>query len=241
MAAQGEFVAMIDDDCEAAPDLLEVLRDAFDSHPKLDLIGGSMLAPTKPGGRGFGRCPHWNPAEFLYHSDTGLAAAPNGAGVVGGNFAMRRALLGSIGPFDEVLGVGAEFPAAADSDYFLRVLAHGGTVLCTPRAVVHHSDGWRYGYRTVLRHQRQRGMANGALAAKLTMAGDPGGRQELHELLAGFQSDLFHLKRPRGIWYLPNFVLGYRRCMRHYEVDSTGLLRRRDTDAPKAAAGVLDH
>jgi hypothetical protein len=228
---------MIDDDCEAAPDLLEVLRDAFESHPKIDLIGGSMLAPPKPAGRGFGRCPQWNPVESLYHVGTRREAAPDGAGIVGGNFAMRRRLRKSVGLFDEALGVGGEFPASEDSDYFLRVLASGGVVLCTPRAVVHHSDGWRYGYRTVLRHQRQRGLGNGALAAKRAMAGDHVGRQELQEMLAHLQFDLLRMRKPRGIGYLPNFVLGYRRCISNYELDSAGLLRRRPAVSVEAVVG----
>ena len=241
LAAQGDFVAMIDDDCEAAPDLLEVLRNAFASDPKVDLIGGSMLAPPKPVGRGFGRCPHWDPVEFVYHSDAGRPDAPAGAGIVGGNFAMRRSLVGSVGLFDEVLGVGAEFPAATDADYFLRVLAHGSMVLCTPRAVVHHSDGWRYGYRTVLRHQRERGLGNGALAAKRAMVGDRTGRQELDQMLVRFQSDLIRLQRPQGIWYLPNFVQGYRRCIRQYVVDSAGMLRRRGSSTAGAVVGALEN
>lgn len=231
LAARGDFIAMVDDDCEAAPDLLEVLRDAFDAYPQVDLIGGSMLAPPKPIGRGFGLCPHWQPVEFLCHSHPSQGAAPSGAGIVGGNFAIRREVRKSVGLFDELLGVGGDFPASEDSDYFLRVLARGGKVLCTPRAVVHHSDGWRYGYRTVLRHQRQRGLGNGALAAKRAMAGDPRGQNELDEMLGRFQSELLRLKRPEGIWYLPNFLLGFRRCMRDFEVDAAGLLRRRRTDA----------
>jgi hypothetical protein len=231
---------MIDDDCEAAPDLLEVLRDAFDLYPKVDLIGGAMLAPPKPVGRGFGRCRHWSPVEFLCHTGDGRGAAADETGMVGGNCAMRRGLLGSVGRFDETLGVGGDFPAAEDSDYFLRVLAHGGTVLCTPRAVVHHSDGWRYGYRTVLRYQHQRGLGNGALAAKRAMVGDDSGRRERDEMVARFQSDLRRLRKPQGLWYLPNFLLGYRRCIRNYVVDSAGLLRRRGTDANEAVVGALE-
>jgi GT2 family glycosyltransferase len=225
-AAHGDYIVMIDDDCEAAPDLLEVLRDAFHAHPKVDLIGGAMLAPPKPAGRGFGRCPNWNPVEFVY-SDANRGSAPDDAGVVGGNFAMRRAVRKSVGLFDEAFGIGGPFPASEDSDYFLRVLAHGGMVLCTPRAVVHHTDGWRFGYRTVLRHQRNRGIGNGALAAKRAMTGDDRGRHELNEMMARFQSALLRLRKPAGIWYMPNFLLGYRRCTSQYMVDSDGLLQRR--------------
>jgi glycosyltransferase involved in cell wall biosynthesis len=241
LAARGDLIAMIDDDCEASPDLLEVVRDAFDSHPEVDLIGGSMLAPAKPAGRGFGRCPHWNPVEYLFDSDTSREAAPADAGIVGGNFAVRRELVGSVGLFDEALGVGGDFPASEDSDYFLRVLAAGGAVLCTPRAVVHHSDGWRFGYRTVLRHQRQRALGNGALAAKRAMVGDKDGRQELRDMLGRFQSDLLRLQKPQGIWYLPSFLQGYRRCIRHYTVDRAGLLRHRRADAVEAVVGALEN
>jgi glycosyltransferase involved in cell wall biosynthesis len=237
--ARGRWVAMMDDDCRAAPNWLEVLSASIATNPTVGLIGGSMLAPPKPAGRGYGRCPHWDPPESLYEPASGNSI-PFGFGIVGGNFAIQRDLTSRIGAFDECFGVGGDFPAAEDTDYLWRAISAGARTLTTPRAIVHHSDGWRYGYRTVLRHQRQRGLGNGALAAKRAMAGDDRGRRERDELMARFQSDLLRLHRPEGIWYLPNFLLGYRRCIRHYELDRAGLLRRRRNDAVPSVVSSLE-
>jgi glycosyltransferase involved in cell wall biosynthesis len=236
-AARGELVAMTDDDCEAAPDWLEALADRFATHPEVGLIGGSMLAPPKPAGRGYGRCPHWEATEAIHLPGPGREMPPR-FGIIGGNFAMRRELLSRVGPFDEHLGVGATFPAAEDSDYLLRACALGVGVLNTGAAVVHHSDGWRFGLRSVLRHQRQRGLGNGALAAKQTLAGDPAGRRELDLQIAGFRGDLAHVRRPAGAWYLPHFWLGYRRCLSAYSLDADGrLLLRRPAAVPAPPVG----
>jgi len=229
LAAGGDLVLMIDDDCEAAPDLLQVLLGIFERRPDVGFVGGSMLAPPKPAG-GFGRCPNWDPPEEIFDPASG-DPMPEGFGIVGGNMAFRRSLMVSVGLFDEHLGVGGTFPAAEDSDYLIRMVAHGVTVMSTPRAVVHHSDGWRYGVRTVLRHQRARGLGNGALAAKRTMAGDPRGNLELRAHLRQFGSSMLRLRRPAGAWYLPHYWLGYRRCLRDYTVDASGVLRLRRADA----------
>ena len=228
--SRGAWVAMMDDDCEASPDWLAVLAARFQADPELGLIGGSMLAPPKPAGHGFGRCPHWEPAEASFDSAR-ESRPPEGFGIVGGNFALRREVAMRIGRFDESFGVGAEFPAAEEMDYLFRAFAHGVKVVATPSAVVHHSDGWRFGYRTVLRHQRQRGLGNGALAAKRMMRGDAGGREELDALLGKIAKDLIHLRRPEGAWYTPHFWLGYRRCVRGYVLGTDGTLRPRQAQS----------
>lgn len=226
VAAQGRFIAMMDDDCEAASDWLEVLSGCFQAHPEVGLIGGAMLAPPRPAGRGYGRCPHWQPAEQLFRPGAG-SSLPADFGIVGGNFALRRELIMSVGLFDEHLGVGGTFPAAEDSDYLIRCAAAGIPVLTTSRAAVNHSDGWRYGFRTVLRHQRQRGIGNGALAAKREMQGDPEGRSEIKRQVLELILDPLHLRRPRGLWYIPHLLLGYRRCLEGFRLDPAGVLRMR--------------
>jgi glycosyltransferase involved in cell wall biosynthesis len=225
--ARGEVIAFMDDDCEAAPNWLAVLAAAFSEHPDLEFIGGSMLAPPKPAGTGLGRCPHWEPPELLYDPLACRHQRPPEFGFVGGNFAFRRTVIDKVGLFDPCLGVGGVFPAAEDTDYLLRLDVHGIKMLSTPRSIVHHSDGWRYGLASVLRHQRGRGIGNGALAAKRTMIGDPQGRKELLEHTTDFRRALLRMQRPEGAWYVPHFWLGYRRCMRHYTVDAAGLLSPR--------------
>lgn len=236
-AARGELIAMMDDDCEASTDWLAQLATIFQARPDVDFVGGSMLAPPKPVGRGIGRCPHWVAEDAFYDPVAGSPTRPLPFAFVGGNFAFRRPVADRVGPFDEHLGVGGTFPAAEDTDYLFRMEAHGVRMLSTPRSIVHHTDGWRYGGLTMLRHQGGRAIGNGALAAKRTMSSDPGGHEELRRLVLRFVDPLLRFRPPEGIWYLPNFWLGYRRCLRRYTIDERGLLRprRAPTEAGRAS------
>lgn len=239
-AARGELIAMMDDDCEASPEWLAQLAAIFRARPDVDFVAGSMLAPPKPVGRGIGRCPHWVAQEMLYAPVAGAPKRPLPFAFVGGNFAFRRSVAERVGPFDEHLGVGGTFPAAEDTDYLFRMEAHGVRMLSTPSSIVHHTDGWRYGRLTMLQHQRARAIGNGALAAKQAMSGDPGGRAELRRLAVRFVGSLLRLRRPEGIWYLPHFLLAYRRCLRRYTIDERGLLRPRRATSEAARTSRSD-
>jgi glycosyltransferase involved in cell wall biosynthesis len=222
-AARGEIVAMTDDDCEARPDWLAVMKGVLDEEPDTALVGGSMIAPARravwPAS-----CPAWVPAEALYDPRASGRHAPAGWDWIGANFAIRRSAAALVGDFDACLGIGGDFPAAGDTDYKLRMEAHGLTMRSTPRAVVYHTSGWRYGVRDVLQHQRNHARGNGALAAKLTLMGDPRGRQWLETTWR----DCRPLKRPprllANLRVLHHFSAGYRDCLRGYEVDQLGLL-----------------
>ena len=56
----------------------------------------------------------------------------------GANFAVSRAALQSVGPFDEALGAGAPAQGGEDLDYFLRCVLAGFAVAQEPAAVVWH-------------------------------------------------------------------------------------------------------
>ena len=47
----------------------------------------------------------------------------------------------------------------------------------TPSAIVTHTHGYRYGIKAVIQHSRNYASGNGALAAKMTLMGDPRGSQ----------------------------------------------------------------
>src|SRR3954471_18083156 len=46
MAAQGDIIALIDDDCEAREDWLTTMANYFDKYPDVDFVSGSVLAPV---------------------------------------------------------------------------------------------------------------------------------------------------------------------------------------------------
>lgn len=184
-AAVGEVVAFTDDDCEPAEDWLSVVAAAFEADPQLGLVGGAVIRP--PGGaQGWlTTCPTNEPAEVRYDPVLSASVRPAGWDWIGANFAVRRSVLSEVGPFDEALGAGARYPSAEDVDYKYRLERRGVVMLTTPRAVVHHTYGVRSGVKAGLRHSRNYARGNAAMAAKLTLQGDPFGAEWRREALWG--------------------------------------------------------
>jgi Glycosyl transferase family 2 len=231
--ATGDVFAWLDDDCEAAPDWLSVIADALQRRPKVGIVGGALVAPS-PLRRWPRTCPAWTPAEALYDPWAHGCVRPPGFGWLGGDFAVRRDAARLIGAFDEFLGAGARFPQAEDVDYMCRAEAAGVPMLSTPRAVVHHTYGWRYGVGAVLRHQRGLARGNGALAAKFTLLGDPRGaglvRIARRESLAcGVRWWRRPVSAVTGGRRLFHFMRAYRECLRDYRVGKGGLLENSAT------------
>ena len=133
------------------------------------------------------------------------------------------------------------FPVGEDTDYKQRLEALGIRMLTTPRARILHSSGVRSG-RAALRSQRNYALGNGALAAKQSLSGDPRGRVWLRETRRRCLTDWARRLRPDrlavDLRHLLWFEIGYRRCLRHFVVDASGLLRRRD-GAPEALRSPL--
>lgn len=226
-AASGELVAMIDDDCEAAPGWLATLADCLDMHPDIGLVGGALIAPPAAH-RGPGNCPSLMPSDSVYDPVQDRGIAPAGWDWLTANVAFRRPLLQQIGLFDECLGPGAHFQSCEDTDFKLRFERAGIRMRSTPRARVTHRFGWRYGLRAVLSHQKNYARGNGAMAAKLTLMGEPRGltwwRAMREECLTRWYQRRQPAQLPAGLrrWYY--FSGAYRECLREYRVDPSGLL-----------------
>ncbi len=78
-----------------------------------------------------------------------------------------------VGPFDNYLGVGTDFPSSEDVDFGLRAEALNVITWTTPRSIVYHTYGRRYGLKNVLKHHRGYATGNGALGAKLELWDHP--------------------------------------------------------------------
>ena len=214
-AADGELIAFTDDDCEPAPDWLQVITDCFDSNPTIGAAGGAVLAPPPP--RRWPRtCPALHPIDAVYDPAATGRTPPPGFGWIGANLAIHRKAIEQIGLYDEYLGAGAEFCAGEDTDFGLRLETAGIRVRTTPGAVVLHANGWRTGLGSVSRHQRNYSRGNGALAAKLTLMGDPRGEEWLDFTRRLVTKE--PLKSPIGIRRYVLFRQAYEQCMREYRV-----------------------
>jgi glycosyltransferase involved in cell wall biosynthesis len=233
--ARGEILAFLDDDCEADPRWLETIAGAFAGDPGLGVVGGAVTPVGRVGPLSY--CPTVSPAEVVYDPLLTPQRPPVGWDWIGANFAIRTEVAVRVGPWDESFGGGTVFPAAEDTDYKLRLEGLGIRMLSTPRSVVFHSSGTRVG-RAALRCQRNYDLGNGAMCAKQTMTGDTRGARYLRSARRSALTDWARRLRPyrlpqdlrRSFWR----EVGYRRCLRNYEVDAVGLLRRRG-DAPDPA------
>ncbi len=166
--ARGDVVAITDDDCEAAPDWLAVIAECFLRDPTVGIVAGDVL-PAAADGRRISVCPATRTIECVYRPKAAPDGAPPGFYYGGANLAMLRTTIEAVGPFDEVLGPGAPFRAAEDVDFGLRAEVAGIAVHTTPRSVVVHTHGRRYGVRAALRLRRDYAYGGGALGAKLRL------------------------------------------------------------------------
>jgi glycosyltransferase involved in cell wall biosynthesis len=143
--AGGQLLAYLDDDVVVDAGWLDGLYRVWRDCPRAGGYTGLVL-PYRLDTRaqvefervgGFGRG-----YARLYHgaAKLGNALHPVGAGVVGAgaNMAFDRALLQSLGGFDEALDTGAPLPGGGDLDIFYRVLRSGREIVYEPRYAVFH-------------------------------------------------------------------------------------------------------
>lgn len=234
-AATGDIIAMTDDDCEAAPDWLVTLAALFAQHPEVGVIGGSLVAPPVARWK-LESCLNFIPDEIMYDPASGQAPPPAWSWI-GGNFAVRKAVVDRVGLFDDYLGAGApDFPAAEDTDYNRRILAAGAGALCSRAVVVRHTYGVRRGLRQNLRTMWAYARGNAGLDAKLTLAGDPHGQESASRLLRQSIGDsLRRLKvyrLPLDLAYALVYRAAYRRCLREFTLAADGRLTPRGAATP---------
>jgi len=137
-AAQGVFVALLNNDTEADPRWLSEIVAAFERHPEAGLIASKMLLFDRrdtfhtagdfyrvdgvPGNRGV-----WQKDEGQYDSEDRIFSA------CGGSAAYRKALLEQIGLLDEDF-----FYSCEDVDLAWRAQLTGWQCFYAPRAIVYH-------------------------------------------------------------------------------------------------------
>jgi GT2 family glycosyltransferase len=87
-----------------------------------------------------------------------------------GNMGLHRSVVAWIGPFDERLGPGTDFPGAEDNDFGYRLLGAGGGIAYVPAAAVSHR-AWRT-EAEYLPLRRAYGRGQGGHYAKHLLSGD---------------------------------------------------------------------
>lgn len=165
-AGTGDILALTDDDCEADSRWVEIMVEIFRQRPEIGFMGGEVIAPPA---RPFtiSTCPSAQVKELSYKpSETGWEA-PHGFYLIGANMGLRRSVFEQVGPFDPSLGPGTRYGSCEDVDYILRCELADVGFLSSPRLVIRHTHGRRYGLVSCLKHHKNYAYGRGALNIKL--------------------------------------------------------------------------
>jgi GT2 family glycosyltransferase len=136
--SQSDFIAIIDDDCEAPTDWLRNLVSALLIDHHIGVVFGNVLPGSHDRAGGF--IPAYIRERPLLVRNLWERHKVEGMGACMG---LRRAVWQELSGFDEMLGPGAPFEAANDIDFSLRTLIAGYFVYVTPSVTVIHQ-----GFRT---------------------------------------------------------------------------------------------
>jgi GT2 family glycosyltransferase len=128
LAASAPIIAFTDDDVHVGPDWVLRIKQAFDAHPDVDMLG-SRVVPHWPSS-----VPSWitrkqlGPFALGERGDAPIRVSAENAApcLVGANFAMRRAVFERIGLFDPA------FVKSQDREIQLRLWRAGGIGLYLP-------------------------------------------------------------------------------------------------------------
>ena len=138
-AADGDLIAMIDDDEEVAQNWYAAIYGAF-SLPEVDFIGGPYLP------RWGAPCPPWLPRNYLGAIgwvDGGDQVQRYGKGyagiLMGGNAVLTRSILRRAGPYSTRLGrSGKRLLSCEDEDMYVRLLSLGAIGYYLPGLIIYH-------------------------------------------------------------------------------------------------------
>ena len=163
--AQGEVVAITNDDCCVAPNWLTRLAEEFVSNPDVVAVFGPFLP------LGLSR------QTFAVAALTGrrrrIQQGPQEVWRLGygGNMAFRLQAVIEAGGWDKMMGPGSPHRwGCNDVDLIYRVLRRGGLSIYAPDIIVWHAQ--QFGLSQALRREANYARGAGALFAKLLRCGD---------------------------------------------------------------------
>jgi GT2 family glycosyltransferase len=137
--SQSDIIAITGDDCEIPKGWLTAIAAAFASDSRIGIVFGNVWPGRHDRERGF--------VPGYVREGAALAVGLGDKHRIGGTSAcmgLKRCVWEALGGFDPMLGAGARFHSAEDTDLTLRALSRGYRVYETPdMSVVHHGFyGW---------------------------------------------------------------------------------------------------
>jgi len=150
--AQGEIVAMIDDDLIAGRGYLAAIESFFRDHPQFAAMKGKVLPAQDPAQIAGDKWPYMD-LPIVDHGPA-VCEVP---GVLGANMAFRAGVFSQVGLFDERLGPGA-CGHEEDTEMSKRLRAAGLRIGYCPDALLYHEvDAARADRARFIRIARERG------------------------------------------------------------------------------------
>lgn len=156
---QSEFIALTDDDCETPKNWLRELVAAFSKDSRIGIVFGNVLPGPYDRSAGFiigyvRNEPFLSQSILEKHRVEGTGAC----------MGLRRSVWQVLGGFDEMLGTGALFKSAEETDLTIRALLAGYFVYETPHVAVVHQGFYLWEQSRTLIHGYLYGI--GAMFAK---------------------------------------------------------------------------
>jgi glucosyl-dolichyl phosphate glucuronosyltransferase len=141
--ARGGWIIFTDDDVLLERDWLRSYTEAFDAFPEASFAAGRIVPLWKQGRPGWFKGEHLDLMDgVLVWYDIGTnvrAMMPADPEPFGANFAVRRALVESIGVFEPSLGMhGKKLGRGEETEFFIRAKAAGAKGIYVGRALCHH-------------------------------------------------------------------------------------------------------
>lgn len=146
LEASADIVAFTDDDVTVDPWWLDGVVRGFRAAPEVACVTGLVATARLE-----------NAVQLYFHlrqglwvcnrrifdltenrDDSPLFPYSPGKFGMGANFAVTRALMKEIGPFDEALGAGTVTGAGEDIDIFMRIILSGNRIVYEPTSIVSH-------------------------------------------------------------------------------------------------------
>lgn len=156
--ARYDLLVFTQDDAEVDPDWFStIVRTLVDEGPRA-IVTGQVRPGASEASGGFVS------DVTITNERTVYRGRPDRDVLFALNMAIYRSAVEDIGPFDERLGPGTPFPAAEDSDFALRALEAGYSIVYEPTAIVRHR-AWR-GEDVHARFRWGYGFARGGFYAK---------------------------------------------------------------------------
>ena len=146
--AQGEYVALTDDDCEPDPGWLTAMTAGFQLNPKIGCIFGDVMPGPYDPTKGYIPALRTLEPRFVYHLRDYIRIPERVHTGMGANMAVRAEALTRVQGFDPCLSAGGRFNGGDESDVAARMLLAGYVLFFSPEAKVTH-----FGFRE-LHHLR---------------------------------------------------------------------------------------